>query len=126
MDNVLYFHPRCSYSNDLMDRIGRLPRVAATLRPVDVSAQRPRHRIAQVPCVVYEGRLYQGRDAFRWLSALAAHTEDAVNPESPNLLPAAGCSTYPDASTLRFVDFNAAQPTVTMAPESYCEFRAPT
>ena len=123
MDNVLYFHPRCSYSRDLIDRVRRLPRLAATIRPVDVSTRRPRHRIAQVPCVVYEGRLYQGRDAFRWLSAQATRCS-ATEPDPE--LAAAECSSYPEASTLRFVDFNADRPTATMAPEAFCEFRTPT
>lgn len=128
MDNVLYYHPRCSFSKDLINRVQGLPQLAASLRPVDVSVQRPRHRIAQVPCIVYEGRMYQGAESFKWLTAVAARSQDAVggagagDTDSANTLPAAQCSMYSDASTLRFVDFNAAQPTVTMAPESYCNF----
>jgi hypothetical protein len=123
MDNVLYFHPRCAHSKDFIDRVQRLPKLAASLRPVDVSVQRPRHCIAEVPCVVFKGRLYQGREAFRWLSGLTGQNSntDTVG-ETSGMLPASECSMYSNASTLRFVDFNAERPSVTMAPESYCSF----
>lgn len=127
MDNVIYYHPRCSFSKDLLGRVGRLPKLAAALTTVDVSVSRPRHRIAEVPCIVYEGRVYQGREAFQWLSAIAGQYESGQSgtQSSGDTLPASECSLYSDGSTLRFVDFNAARPTVTMQPESYCDFQSP-
>lgn len=126
MDNVLYYHPRCAFSKDLINGVRRIPSLAANLRTVDVSVQRPRHRIAEVPCVVYEGRIYQGSEAFRWLSSLPARGgEGAASdgaPGSSETRPAVECSRHADSSTLRFVDFNAEHPSVTMAPEWYCSF----
>jgi hypothetical protein len=124
MDNVLYYHPRCTFSKDLIDGVRRIPTLAASLRTVDVSVQRSRHRIAEVPCVVYEGRLNQGREAFRWLNSLpACRGEGAASdgpPEGSNTRAAVECSRHADSSTLRFVDFNAERPSETMAPEWYC------
>lgn len=122
MDDILYFHPRCGFSKDLIKRVQRLPRLAAQLRPIDVSIQRPRHRIAEVPCIIYQGRMYQGREAFWWLTTVAPQEGAASDAAGDGTLPASECSMYSDASTLRFVDFNAERPTITLAPESYCSF----
>ncbi|GAQ85101.1 proliferating cell nuclear antigen [Klebsormidium nitens] len=102
MDNVLYFHPRCAFSKDLINGVRRIPSLAANLRTVD------------------------GSEAFRWLSSLPTRGgEGAASdgaPGSSETRPAVECSRHADSSTLRFVDFNAEHPSVTMAPEWYCSF----